>query len=155
MIIWFAIFASLAGAGMIALFFYLGGRRRRQKRLELRLLAGRQRLLGEELERCTADLQEFDQEELAALRQEAENALDQLHVALIERQAHLLNYEDLAHLQQCKIDILDAACAEIEAVPPPSSHEPAPTPPPPRKERSELENQLLDKINRLHKRPRK
>ena len=151
MIIGLIIFAIIVCGGLIALFFYLGRRWSRKKRLELRLLAGRQQLLGEELERCTADLQEFDQEELAALRQEAENALGQLHVQLIERQAHLLNYEDLAHLQQCKIDILDAAGAQLEEAPLPSSHEPTPTPPPQRKERSELENQLLDKINRLHK----
>lgn len=93
----------LAGAGVMLVL-----RRRRQEKLELRLLAGRERLLGDELEACLAALEELDDGRIDAARASAEEALNGLHVRLVERQAHLLNYEDLVHLQECKIEALQA-----------------------------------------------
>jgi len=149
MTIWLIAIAAFSCTGLGVLIFYLRMRRRKQERLELRLLAGRGKLIGEELDYRLKLLQTFDQEELAALRQEAENALDQLQVALVERQAHLLNYEDLAHLQQCKIDILGGAREDLEDVPSLPAVEPAPAPSPPGKDRTQLEDELLEKISKL------
>ncbi|MFA6108230.1 MAG: hypothetical protein WDA75_05605 [Candidatus Latescibacterota bacterium] len=93
----------LAGAGILLVL-----RRRRREKLELRLLAGRERLLGDELEACLAALEELDDGRVATARASAEEALNGLHTRLVERQAHLLNYEDLVHLQECKIEALQA-----------------------------------------------
>ena len=118
-----------------------------------------------------AELDELDEEAIAAKRHEAEYALDQLHNALVERQAHLLNYEDMAHLQQCKIDLLSTvALAPSEATPPtePKKRRPersqrefkqptASERPTEGRDRTTIEGDLLDKINQLQgrKKPKK
>lgn len=183
----------LAGAGILLVL-----RRRRQERLELRLLAGRERLLGDEIEACLAALEEQDGERVATARAAAETALDGLHTKSMERQAHLLNYEDLVHLQQCKIEALQAArlappaapkpveigesarrgvepaaprrateprpqsrgtrppAPAVEPEPPvaaPRSRPPSPRPepPPPPKERTQLEEELRQRISKLQR----
>ena len=95
------VLALILGCGLLLL-----ARQRKNERTKLRLLTGRRQLLSRELDACFAELDALDEGTIATRRQEAEAALNQLHVALVERQAHLLNYEDMAHLQQCKIDLL-------------------------------------------------
>ena len=129
------------------LFFFQRFRRQKQERLELRLLVGREKLLGEEVERHRERLRTFDQNSLDALRQQAETTCDDLHMQLIERQAYLLSCEDLAHLQDCKINLL-LSRLETAPTPPPSSpspQSPSPASPPPQ-DRTQLENQLLSQI---------
>ena len=95
------VLALILGCGLLLL-----ARQRKNERTKLRLLTGRRQLLSRELDACFAELDALDEGAIATRRQEAEAALNQLHVTLVERQAHLLNYEDMAHLQQCKIDLL-------------------------------------------------
>lgn len=114
----------------------------------MRLLVGREKLLGEELERHRERLRAFDQNGLDALRQRAETTCDDLHMQLIERQAYLLSCEDLVHLKDCKKNLL---LSRLEAAPTPSPLSPSPqspTPasPPPHQDRTQLENQLLSQI---------
>lgn len=135
---------------LAVLVFFQRLRRQKQERLELRLLAGREKLLGEELERHRERLQTFDQNGLDALRQRAEATCDDLHMQLIERQAYLLSCEDLAHLQNCKIDLLTTRIEAAQTSPPPSSSASAPsptsTPSSPPQDRTQLESQLLSQI---------
>ena len=115
---WIIIVTLLVLALLLALGLFLLARQRKRTRLELRLASGRRQLLGRELQIYLAELDALDEEAIAAKRQEAENALDQLHIALVERQAHLLNYEDMAHLQQCKIDLFPTVAPDpSEALP--------------------------------------
>ncbi len=176
---WIIIVTLLVLALLLALGLFLLARQRKRTRLELRLASGRRQLLGRELQTYLAELDGLDEEAIAAKRQDAENALDQLHIALVECQAHLLNYEDMAHLQQCKIDQLSAVAlappeAPIEALsettPPtePQSRRPErlqrelkqPTVsehPAEGRDRTTIEGDLLDKINQLQgrKKPKK
>lgn len=172
---WIIIVTLLVLALLLALGLTLLARQRKRTRLELRLASGRRQLLGRELQIYLAELDELDEEAIAAKRQEAENALDQLHIALVERQAHLLNYEDMAHLQQCKIDLLPTvAPAPSEALPettPPTEPQrrrpersqrefkqpTAPERPAEGRDRTTIEGDLLDKINQLQgrKKPKK
>ena len=144
----FALCAVLA-----ALLFYLRLRRRRQEFLQLRLLAGQERLLGEEIERRMAILDDLDQEGLQTQRQRAEESLDQLHMDLIERQAHLLNFEDLVHLRQCKLQLLATRGADLEAPPSPPPEAPSSPPESPgqHQDRNQLEDQLRSRISQLKK----
>jgi hypothetical protein len=170
---WIITITLLALALILGLGLLLLARQRKRERLELRLLSGRRQLLGRELDACFVELDAIDQQAIAAQRQQAESALDLLHIALVERQAHLLNYEDMVHLQQCKFDLLAA---------PPPAQDPALTAiaePPRRKDtermtrkkplaaaaknqdqdrdRSTLESDLLSKISQLQddKKPKK
>ena len=150
---WLIVVVVLLGsAGLAVAFLYLRRHRGRQQALQLRLLAGRSQLLGEEIGRHVEALDVFDQETLVARRQEAENALNQLHVLLIERQAHLLNCEDLVHLQQHKINHLRTA---LEDHPPLSGPDTTPGSSPaaeeadPQRARNQIEDELLSKINQL------
>lgn len=172
---WIIIVTLLVLALLLALGLFLLARQRKRTRLELRLASGRRQLFGRELQIYLAELDELDEENIAAKRQEAENALDQLHITLVERQAHLLNYEDMAHLQQCKIDMLSTvALSPTEALPettpptepqrrrpersqrefkqPTASERPAEG-----RDRTTIEGDLLDKIHQLHgrKKPKK
>jgi hypothetical protein len=81
-------------------------RQRRSNRLQLRLLAGRRRLLGEEVDSRSERLSRLKPEELAADRRAADSVLDGIHMALLDREAHLQNLQDLAHLQQHQLAIL-------------------------------------------------
>ena len=92
-------------------------RQRRSNRLQLRLLAGRRRLLGEEIETRGLRLAELDPEELATHRSLADASLDGIHVALLEREAHLQNLQDLAHLQQHKLAVLRRRYEELPTLP--------------------------------------
>ena len=126
----------------------------------MRLLAGRSQLLEGEIANQLQNLTDFDEEQLNALRLEADNALNLLQVILIERQAHLLNCEDLAYLQKYKMNILNRHVETQNAAPPPPDNPPvavpmaAPSMPPSSqdhpKDRSSIENELLNKINQLN-----
>jgi hypothetical protein len=109
--------AALAFVGLIAALAALRTRRRRSNRLQLRLLAGRRRLLGEEIETRSLRLAELDPEELATHRSLADASLDGIHVALLEREAHLQNLQDLAHLQQHKLAVLRRRYEELPTLP--------------------------------------
>ena len=158
---WIITIALLTLALILGLGLLLLARQRKRERLELRLLSGRRQLLGRELEACLAELDAIDQQAIAALRQKAEGALDQLHVVLVERQAHLLNYEDMAHLQQCKFDLLaappPAQDPALDAAPRKSaerasrkdSERPAQKKRDEDRDRSALESDLLSKISQL------
>ena len=149
---------SCAGLGLSLIFRRT--RQRRRERLELRLLAGRSQLLEGEIANQLQNLTDFDEERLNALRLEADNALNLLQVTLIERQAHLLNCEDLTYLQKYKVNILNNHVETQNAAPPPPDNPPAAAPmaatsmPPPSqdhpKDRSSIENELLNKINQLN-----
>lgn len=133
-------------------------RRNKEATTQLRLLNGRRHLIDEEIARQSAALQAVDAKRVATLQQRAEEALDGLNVALVERQAHLLNYADLAHLQAYKIDLYREEIAASETLSP-ATKEGSPRPPAAKDEpppqsiqnnRGQIENQLLDKINRLN-----
>ena len=157
---WFLAAVLLCCAGLSAFILYRM-HRHKQERLELRLLTGRSRLLEEEVAQHLEALQSFDQEAFDAQRQKAENALNQMHLFLIERQAHLLNYEDLINLQHYKINILTSASDHALKDLSPSSgpdialdSEPYSEPAAPRQDRASLEDQLLNKISQLNKKRR-
>jgi len=83
-------------------------RKRKRLQTQLRLLRGRRHILDEEISAQTASIKAADSSNrLEILSQQASNALDALNVALVERQAHLLNYADLAHLQDYKIQLYE------------------------------------------------
>ncbi|MCC7265538.1 MAG: hypothetical protein IT369_23780 [Candidatus Latescibacteria bacterium] len=133
-------------------------RQRRAERLRLRLVAGQSHLLSAQLAQRLADLEQLEQEPLDELREEASGALDELHVLLIERQAHLQNCEDLVHLQQQKIAWLAKApkpaapARPARTTTPRETKSPAATAPPPR--RDHLEDQLLQQIDELNRKRR-
>ena len=103
---WIFIVTFVFLALLLALALYLLARQRKRQEQELRLVSGRRKLIGQEIDIYLEELESLDQNEITALRQHAETALDQIHIALVERQVHLLNYEDMAHLQKCKMDLL-------------------------------------------------
>ena len=142
------VLALILGCGLLLL-----ARQRKNERTKLRLLTGRRQLLSRELDACFAELDALDEGTIATRRQEAEAALNQLHVALVERQAHLLNYEEMAHLQQCKIDLIAPPPAALEVEEPPAEKRPPrPATQPKREEerdRSTIESDLLNKISQL------
>ena len=132
----------ILGCGLLLL-----ARQRKNERIELRLLTGRHQLLSSELDACFAELDALNEGAIATRRQEAEVALDQLHVALVERQAHLLNYEDMAHLQQYKIDLLTTSpVSPIPSDPAPERKEP---PTKKRPTRRAVQTQREEKVGEL------
>lgn len=140
--------------GLVVLYLL---RQRRAERLRLRLVAGQSHLLSAQLAQRLEDLERLDLEPLDEHQAEATSSLDELHVLLIERQAHLQNCEDLVHLQQQKISWL----AKAPKVPPaarPSrpTRETKPAAPstPPAQRRNHLEDQLLRQIEDLNKQRR-
>ncbi|MDE0965827.1 MAG: hypothetical protein OSB73_22095, partial [Candidatus Latescibacteria bacterium] len=70
---WIIIVTLLVLALLLALGLFLLARQRKRTRLELRLASGRRQLLGRELQIYLAELDELDEEAIAAKRQEAEN----------------------------------------------------------------------------------
>ena len=156
MMLWPVIAATLAALVVLGTFLYRR-RRHKQERLQLRLVAGRSHLLSEELRQSLASLERFGQEDPPAVLEQAPAALDQLHLALVERQAHLQNYDELARLQQRRLALLSTsreeearaprAPAVVEPSPPPA---PRPSPAAPR-DRRQIENQLLSRIEELQK----
>lgn len=90
-------------------------RLQKRDRIRLRLHAGRRRLLGEEIERRAAELVQYDESLLAPARFDADRALDELHVAMMDREAHVLNCQDLAHLQRHKIAVQEQTLAQLLA----------------------------------------
>lgn len=137
--------------GLVVLFLL---RQRRAERLRLRLVAGQSHLLSAQLAQRQEDLERLDLEPLEDLRAEAATSLDELHVLLIERQAHLQNCEDLVHLQQQKMDWL----AKASKSPPPArpsrpAREAKPAAAAPQR-RNHLEDQLLRQIEDLNKQRR-
>lgn len=127
-------------------------RQRRAERLRLRLVSGQSHLLSAQLAQRRADLERLEQEPFAERHSGAVAALDELHVLLVERQAHLQNCEDLVHLQQQKMSWL----AKAPKLPPhPSRPAPEATPPAPAAQRRDhLEDQLLRQIEDLNKQRR-
>lgn len=156
----YLIVSLTALAALAALLLIWAYRRNKEATTQLRLLNGRRLLLDEEIARQSAALQAIDAERLEALRQRAEEALDGLNIALVERQAHLLNYADLAHLQAYKIRLHSEEISASETQPPAPKEGPSrplenvkdqPPPEPIHGNRGQIENQLLDKISRLNK----
>ncbi len=137
--------------GALSVLTYL--RRKKQRRRDLRLVAGQSRLLGDQISERLSLLDQYQ----PALRAEAEHSLDMLQVGLIDRQAHLLNFEDLAMLQRYKLEIQESTardCAAQPSVRPPAPPKEKEIPTPP-VTRTELEDQLLEKINQLNSSPKK
>ena len=160
----------------VALLHALGGavawklHRRRQQRVNLRLLTGRRHLLSEQIEERYEALADIDAQQMAEQTGRSRQALEELGVLLIERQSKLLTFEDLVGLEAYKIDVLHAA-RHAAATPPPSrtdagmpfddsTPEPAATtesplhrraevPPPERPDRAGLEQAVLQRINQL------
>lgn len=96
-------------AATVALFAWRRVHHRRA-RIHLRLLVGRSRLLGEEIDRRAGELAtQFGDGEIESVCVAARNSLDQLQVSILDRQAQLQNYEDLAFQQRHKLAILDYA----------------------------------------------
>ena len=115
MIAWIGV-SALIGSGLAGLAYVLFAiHRRKQDRINLRLIAGRHRLLDEEIEHHLDRLAGFDQDVLRTLRSQSSAALDQLNVLLVDRQAHLLSYQDLSNLQEYKIESLGLAMDSAEA----------------------------------------
>ena len=140
--------ALAAAAGLLVLRRSL----RRRRRIKVRLLGGRSHLLGEEIEARSQELERFETEEFASACLAAEAALDELNVSLLDRQAQLQNYEDLASLQRHKIAVLkwsmshpleDAVLAERETAVA-EQRERAP--------RGDIEQSLLAKIEEAQRR---
>ena len=91
-------YLTIALAALATLLVLWLAKRRKQQRTQQRLLLGRRHLLDEEINLRQRELSTIDQGTISALRQSAEDGLNQLNIAVVERQAHLLNYADLAHL---------------------------------------------------------
>lgn len=58
-------------------------------------------------------MDDIDQDDLAAHRAEADQIINGLQVAMLEREAHVQNLQDLAHLQQHKITVLEHRMADV------------------------------------------
>ena len=150
-------FASTAALALLILWYL---RRQKYRQTQLRLLGGRRHILDEEIAAQTALLQAIDSRHLENLCEQAKSALDELNISLVERQAHLLNYADLAHLQEYKIQLYDGDINNTSSSPT-SGHSDgeeenaAPPPSPLPKEnpqgRPQIENQLLKKIGQINK----
>lgn len=107
--------AAIAAIGLTALVAAVQIRRRRSNRLQLRLLAGQRRLLGDEIARRCEDLASLNGDGLDTCQREGEAQLGIVHTRLLDRQAHLQNLEDLARMQRHKIAILQRRGEEIAA----------------------------------------
>lgn len=148
--------AALGGGALIAA---LRLRRNRSDRLQLRLLAGRRRLLGDELaDRCQR-LTDLGADGARQLSLQAEAAVDRIHMGLLDREAHLQNLADLADLQRHKIAVLRRQL--VLGPQPPGDGGPPPIPAgregPPAdgivERRERLEDQLLERIQQRADRP--
>lgn len=131
-------------------------RRRRQNRLALRVLAGRRRLLGEEVDQRLQELAQFDDDELVQQTLAATGIVDHVHVGLLEQQARLQNLEDLAHLQRHKIAVLAHHLAEAPAFLAPEEEPADETAQETPASRETLEDDLLGRIGQhaAHKTPK-
>ena len=105
----------LCSVAIPAALLFAHWRQQKRDRIQLRLHRGRSRLLGEEIEQRTAKLIQYDDEMLSPARFDADRALDALHVALMDRHAHILNSQDLAHLQRHKIAIQEHTLSQLLA----------------------------------------
>ena len=140
--------AAACGLGLV----FWQARRRKNARLERRLLRGRSHLLEEEVQSRLQALDALPPRATQADEDAAEAVLDEIQVLLVERQAHLLTYADLAHLQKTKIDLLerqrrralDQVPDEPTAPRPSAANQPL-TPP----DRDELENAIKARIEAL------
>ena len=154
--------ASTAAITCLVLWFV---RKQKRQQTQLRLLRGRRHIIDEEISEQIASIQTTNSRRLDTISQQANNALDALNVALVERQAHLLNYADLAHLQDYKIQLCEG---DINNSPksPTSGHsetnEKSATASPVKapnltadeeipKNRNQIEDQLLKKIGQINK----
>jgi hypothetical protein len=141
-----------AAAVVAAMLILMLLKRKKQRRRDLRLASGQSSLLGDQIEERLALLEDYD----PALRAEAEHSLDMLQVALIDRQAHLLNFEDLAMLQRYKLEIQETSARDYASQPPtrqrPPQGEEIASPP---ASRTEIEDQLFEKINQLNSSPKR
>ena len=123
-------------------------RHRQQNKLALRVLAGQRQLLGEEIDERMADLSQVDETDLRQRIQASFGFVDGLHVGALERQAHLQNLEDLAHLQRHKITILsrhlDSAAHESVPQAEQDAYDEEPDLP---QTRGGIEDDMLDRIS--------
>ena len=160
---WLALLAAAVAVGVVVTCVIW--RLRKQRRTRLRLLAGQQRVLGEEISRRQEQLGEFGSGSLVSGREAAAAALDQLHVAVVERQAHLMNCEDLAHLLDCKIQALAERLVHLDgeadtSTTPEAIGAPSPTPErtsgrQERRDRGQLEDELRARISQRRQPPRR
>ena len=133
-------------------------RQRRSERLRLRLLAGQIHLLSAQLAQRLEELERLDRDDLTQMQDQTNGVLDDLHILLIERQAHLQNCEDLIHLQKQKISWLATAPKPAPQRATRGRRETkaqatAPAPQPPQR-RDQLEDHLLRQIDDLNKKRR-
>ena len=93
---------------LLLVFSFVAGRHLYYKRqaLALRLARGRGKLLTETIALRQRDLDNFDLSHLKALGQQANKVLESLGTTLAHRRSHLQNCEDLAHLQEYKLQLL-------------------------------------------------
>jgi hypothetical protein len=139
--------------------FLIHWRRRKNRLIRLRLTRGRSHLLSDQIQSQVAALDSLEATPLEHSEEEANSILDQMQIALVERQAHLQTYADLAHLQMVKIDLLTQERRRVLHQPPDApavqtaqaSSSPQPLTPP---DRDELENLIKAQIEAL-KSPRK
>ena len=158
-----AFLASTASIVCLVLWFV---RERKRLQVQLRLLRGRRHILDEEISAQAESIQAADSSNrLDIMSQQANNALDILNVALVERQAHLLNFSDLANLQDYKIQIYEGDIKDSSTAPVPGRFDTneksaaAPLVKEPNdtageevpKNRKQIENQLLKKIEQINK----
>ncbi|MEE2657368.1 MAG: hypothetical protein VX733_02610 [Candidatus Latescibacterota bacterium] len=154
-----AIAIAAAATGLCAALAAIVMRQRRLNRLRLRVLAGRRRILGEEIAQNLENLDVPDEEALSTARVTATAAVDQIHIGLLDRQSQLQTYEDLASLQDHKIAILGRQRQDLRneiagggKIDPEQSEEPLPIP---EEHRERLEDELLEQIESLQPPPRK
>jgi hypothetical protein len=163
MVHWLAPLLAVTAVAVAIVVAYALYHERRRHRTRLRLLTGQQRVLSEEIGRHQEYLGGLDCGRLASARETT--ALDHLQVAVVERQAHLMDCEDLAHLLDCKIEALTQQLvhAPVEMDRPVTrGSRPAPGPAPSaptanrqgQVDRSQLEDELRARINQLRNPPR-
>ncbi len=150
--------AAFAAIGLVAGLAAWRIRRRRSNRLQLRLLAGRRRLLGEEIDSRDERLAEFDAQELATHRRAADGILDGIHMVLLDREAHLQNLQELAALQSHKLAVLQRRYEELPSLPSedpyPAAGKNASKSGPILESREALEDQFLDIIQQRDETPK-
>lgn len=150
--------AILAAAFCTALLIaFLRQRGSRSLKTRLRLVRGRSHLLSEEIERRLEALAAIDEEALAQAQQEATALLDLLQIQLVERQAHLQDGAELAHLQHLKIQVLEHQCRQVAALPelPPEQAPPPPDIPPSRDQLEDVLKQQIAALAPPKKKPKK
>lgn len=159
--IYLTIFFASSSALIILILWYI--RKLKYRQTQLRLLRGRRHILDQQISAQTAAIQAIDGSRIDALRKQADGALDALNVELVERQAHLLNYADLVHLQDYKIQLCNGEINESSTPPPlptdtkkgadtiPRKNREEPSREEAPKGRNQIENQLLKKIGQINK----